>query len=262
MSWGGTRGGAVDIASSASETARFGHAVERLTVRYDWEAQYTRAQLGERLRELLDASSAQTIILRYPSDAQFVPQELGDHCRQLYPAGTLLYWEHAGKTATRHDDVLALQSPEITTDALSQILLIVADAFDGYINHYSANPLIAPDAITAGYLEWAKSTVLHPQNRVFIVSDGSRPTGVAIVECADDGSHWEIQLAGIIVDAQGRGHYSRLVDAVLSTAHGLDVPRVVISTQAHNTRVQRAWVRLGFKPYAAIDTIHLVRPSA
>ena len=260
MSWDGARGSEIALASSPSETARFGHAVERLTVGSDWKRECTRVQLGERLHELLASSAARTIILRYPSDAPFVPQELGNHGRALYPAGSLLYWERVEPFPPSPGGVTMLQSPGIVEDVMSQLRAVLADSFAGYINHYSVNPLIREDAITDGYLEWAESTILDPGNRVFLLSIDGRAAGVATVECPEDASHWEIQLAGMISSLQGKGHYAQLVGGVLAAAREFGVPRVIISTQAHNVRVQRAWARLGFLPFASIDTVHLVRP--
>ena len=37
------------------------------------------------------------------------------------------------------------------------------------------------------------------------------------------------------------------------------LPRVIISTQVSNVRVQRAWVRAGMKPFAAVTTLHVAR---
>jgi hypothetical protein len=37
------------------------------------------------------------------------------------------------------------------------------------------------------------------------------------------------------------------------------VSQVLISTQGHNVRVQRAWSRYGLEPVATFVTVHLVR---
>lgn len=262
MSLAGAEGSEVALVSSASETARFGHSVERMSVGDDWRHAFTRLGLSERLKELLDASDAQTIILRYPSDSAFVVKDLGAHGRSLFPAGSLLYWEHVGRTPPRPADVRVLQSPGIDPGSLSEIQSLIADSFSNYKNHYAVNPLLDEAAVTEGYLEWAEATALAADNRVFVVSAGGKAVGVATVECPPDSLYWEVQLAGIVTSAQGEGVYSRLMTAVVATAHSAGVKRVVISTQAHNIRVQRAWTRLGFVPFGSIETVHLVRPDS
>ncbi|MBN2177361.1 MAG: GNAT family N-acetyltransferase [Demequinaceae bacterium] len=259
MSWDSLSKSEVSLEPSGSETARFGHTVERLTVGFEWQREYTRVQLGRRLRELLASSVARTIILRYPTAAVFVPGELGEHGRTLYPAGSLLYWERLEPFPSDPGELTELRSPAIPETVMSQFRAVIADSFGGYINHYSANPLIGEDVIPDGYLEWAESTILDQHNRVVFISVDGRVAGVAVIECLEGSLCWEVQLAGMSSGAQGKGYYTQLVTGVLATARKVGVPRVVISTQAHNVRVQRAWARLGFVPFASIDTVHLVR---
>ena len=71
----------------------------------------------------------------------------------------------------------------------------------------------------------------------------------------------EILLAGLTSAAQGRGLYPLLLKAVGQQAMARGCPRVTISTQAHNIRVQRAWAKAGFRPFAAITTVHAMTPG-
>ena len=259
MSWDGSSGSEVTIAASGSESARFGHSVERLTVGSGWRDAYTSDELAAELRRLLAASNAHTVILRYPTDAPVVARAVGDSGRTVYPAGSLLYWERGTDDAEPEPGVTVVRSPGISAETLASIRSLIADSFRGYINHYSANPLMDERLIAEGYLEWAESTVLDEDNRVFLLDVDGMPAGVATVESPPGSEHWEIQLAGMKTDAQGRGDYARLVRGVLASARAEGAARVVISTQAHNVRVQRAWARLGFVPFGSIDTVHLVR---
>jgi GNAT superfamily N-acetyltransferase len=63
----------------------------------------------------------------------------------------------------------------------------------------------------------------------------------------------------MISAAQGRGRYAVLLAACAAEAHRRGLSRLIISTQVHNVRVQRAWARLGLRPFAAIETVHAVR---
>jgi ribosomal protein S18 acetylase RimI-like enzyme len=258
VTWGSAGAGEVHLEASARETARFGHDVARLTVGSEWSRELDENHLGERVRGLLTATSAQTVILRYPSQAAFLVKTLGDHGRRVFPAASLLYWEHRGPAPSMPEGVRMLAPSDLTPEAIADVREVIADSFAGYINHYSANPLIAPDAVAEGYIEWAESTVSSVGNRVFLLNTADRCVGVATVECPGEEAYWEIQLAGIHSDYQRRGHYTHLVEAVLASAEDAGAERVVISTQAHNINVQRAWARLGFIPFASIDTVHLV----
>ena len=79
-------------------------------------------------------------------------------------------------------------------------------------------------------------------------------TAVATLEISED--FVEILLAGVGPPWQGRGVYSSLLWAVEDFAADRGLSSVYISTQAHNTRVQRSWARFGFTPVAAFETVH------
>lgn len=81
--------------------------------------------------------------------------------------------------------------------------------------------------------------------------------GLATLE--EDGPRTEILLAGVVSGSQGRGLYAHLLRAVEDRALARGAAEVVISTQGHNTRVQRAWARYGFEPVQTFLTVHLVR---
>lgn len=84
------------------------------------------------------------------------------------------------------------------------------------------------------------------------MSVGDADTGCGLVE---------ILLAGVVPHAQGRGMYPHLLAAMEDWALDEGAEAVVISTQGHNTRVQRAWSRYGFEPVHSLVTAHLVRPE-
>ena len=75
----------------------------------------------------------------------------------------------------------------------------------------------------------------------------------------DQQQSWtEIELAGVVPAEQGRGRYGHLLAAVEDASTS---KRLVISTQGHNTGVQRAWARYGFEPVHTLLTVHLVTPG-
>ncbi|MER5646560.1 GNAT family N-acetyltransferase [Streptosporangium sp. NPDC002524] len=82
---------------------------------------------------------------------------------------------------------------------------------------------------------------------------------LALATLADDDERTEILLAGVASRARGRGLYAHLLAAVEGRALARGAREVVISTQGHNTGVQRAWARYGFEPALTFLTVHLVR---
>ena len=260
MGWSESQSASVVIHASPAESARFGHPVDRLTVGSRWRDNFSRATLADMVRSLIVASIARTVILRYPSDAAFVISELGHIGREVFPAGSMLYWEHGlGHDVSIVTGVTELVGSELTPIHVSNVLGALADSFAGYVNHYSVNPLMRDAAITDGYLDWAKSTLSTQGSRVFLLGVAEEIAGVAVVDSSITEDFWEVQLAGIVAAYQARGLYRQLMLGILASASAKGAGRVLISTQAHNTRAQRVWARLGFRPESAIDTVHLVR---
>jgi N-acetylglutamate synthase-like GNAT family acetyltransferase len=111
----------------------------------------------------------------------------------------------------------------------------------------------------AGYQEWARSSVSAHPDDVLLLRRGGEAIGVATCEASADRGHLEVLLAGLLPTAQGGGLYGQVMAGVASHARRLGLERVVISTQVHNVRVQRAWVRAGLRPFASVETVHCVR---
>ena len=253
---------------SASESDRFGFATDRITVGTGAIADAERlvGTVGA-IERAMAASTATVTILRYPSEALSLVRDVAWTDVALYPAGTLVYWQ--GPALADQPDI----QPDIRQDGSMEvlprdrqrfsadILAVLRDSFHDYVNHYSANPLIEPGVVVEGYAEWAASTMSHPDNRVFAVAaSGGEAIAVAVVAVV--GGDWEIELASVAGHAQRQGHYATLIRRVTSAAKTAGAERVIISTQAHNIGVQRAWAKLGFVPIAAIDTVHVVARSA
>lgn len=256
MAWMDFLAPGVTAAPSPLESTRFGVSVARVSIGAGASvAEFTAA---------LDARHEDVVIVRYAAGRLEIPAWLLRVGRAVVPAGALTYWEKAvgadaaGRALPRGVHRAADLEPAEVEDAIRRV---VRGSFADYGNHYSANPLFARAAALAGYEEWAVMA-LHRQGQeaLVLLHDGS-PAGMATVECQPGADHLEILLAGLVPEAQGRGLYPPLLDAceVLAAAQG--VPRVVISTQAHNTRPQRAWARAGYRPFGAVETVHLVRPG-
>jgi GNAT superfamily N-acetyltransferase len=113
--------------------------------------------------------------------------------------------------------------------------------------------------VRAGYQEWARVTASDPTAIAVVLLVEGEPVGMATA--SRSGDEVDILLAGVVRAFQGRGLYPHLLERVRSVAERSGVPRVVISTQSSNVRVQSIWSRLGWRPYRTVETAHLVRPG-
>ena len=251
MSWADTiEAGALVCGPSPFDTERFGFPVSRVTV--------PAGARGVSVADVLAAverDPAQVVVLRYPArhTTWFASLMAGGH--DVLLADTLVYWRlpvGSGRAPERLGNVTATTavSPDLV-DAL------VADIFAGYGNHYTANPRFDDALVLAGYQEWARRSV--KEQGAVVLTDGDEQIGVATIETVSRST--EILLAGVVSRQQGRGWYAHLLAGVERHAAGLGADQVVISTQGHNTGVQRAWARYGFEPVDTMMTVHLMPPS-
>lgn len=240
-----------ELVSSPSEyeSKRFGVSVDRISVS---------ASAGTPLPELLAAvkrSTADVVVLRYPAREVTWFAALAGGSREALLADNLVYWSlPVGKG--RRPAPLAGFTAGLET-AIDDDLVddLVGDIFGDYGNHYCANPLFDRALALAGYQEWARRSVAQ-DGAVVLRGPDHRVLGLATVD--QERSWTEIELAGVVPAEQGRGRYGHLLAAVEDASVA---KRLVISTQGHNTGVQRAWARYGFEPVHALLTVHLVTPG-
>ncbi|WP_436762445.1 GNAT family N-acetyltransferase [Streptosporangium sp. V21-05] len=270
MAWRDVMGdGAPRIAESPLDSARFGRAVERLTVPSGAVSPFTE------VREAVLGSSADVIVLRYPAEHVGWFAELTALGRTAVFADSLTYWRlHAGR-GRAPEPPEDLQVTERVTPAV--VRESISDFFASYGNHYLANPLFDAAGTLAGYREWAlrlaaEGTCLAMRRRGpdgdadpgappdGDPDPGAPPDGVlALAMLSYDGPRMEIVLAGVTPRARGNGLYTHLLAAIERHALARGVRELVTSTQAHNTGGQRAWARYGFEPVQAFVTVHLIR---
>lgn len=258
MSWAGLEGRGIRRWVSDVEANRFGLSVERVVVGVDAiDDRQLRADFAAALSE----SAADLVIARWPSHLSSLGAVAASSGRHVIPADVLMYWEIPAQrlaiSAEQLPEGYAIEHPTDSSatieDAISEV---VSDSFRGYGNHYTANPALDPDLALAGYLEWAVGAFRKNPGNVVILRRAATPVGVATLTVS--GPDLEVELAGMTHAVQGQGLYRFLLAAVGETALARGHERVIISTQAHNIRVQRAWARLGLRPFGAITTTHLV----
>ncbi len=256
MTWRDLQGRAVTTSPSPVETERFGVSIARVVVGVDaaWDDAVDGALTTACARE------EDVLVVRWPSTLVQCGAALATSKRDILPADTLMYWKVAAEQLIEADRSLPGELRiRRGASARDNLDTVVARTFGGYINHYSANPLLGRDLALEGYVHWVLRTA-HDDPDCFVVAVYKEEEVGVATWCVDPaGDHVEILLAGLVPEVRGRGWYSRLLGEVGRAASGLGVPRVVISTQASNLAVQRAWVAAGFKPFAAVTTAHAVR---
>lgn len=278
MSWEDLTGAGVTHGASPAESERFGLSIGRVVVA-EQDPRATTAVVDPReepaSRELLDTlrrAHEDVLVVRWPARRVLLGAVAARSGRVIVPVGALTYW---GTPADRlaasrpagdgHSDTeLAVTSAadladDARTRAVEVVRTVVEASFAGYGNHYTADPLLDPGLALEGYVEWAVRSLDTGDEDVLVLTADGAPVGVATLSLDRAGSDLEILLAGLVPAGQGRGWYGDLLAGVGRAAVDRGATRVIISTQAHNTGVQRAWARAGFEPFAAVETVHAIR---
>ncbi len=258
MAWDSLKGDDVRHWASEAESKRFGLSIGRVVVGYDV---VPGAALEQTLWTIISGATEELLVVRYPARMSRLGAVIGDTGRRVLPADVLTYWEVSAEVLgqARRDVESSLQvvRGEVTDAARWALETVLVDSFRGYGNHYTANPALDPELALAGYLEWAMGAFeRNPHNAILLTHDDV-PVGASTLTEGND--HLEIELAGMTGASQGQGWYRVLLAGVGQEALRRGLPTVIISTQVSNIRVQRAWVRAGMKPFAAVTTLHAMR---
>jgi GNAT superfamily N-acetyltransferase len=258
MSWNSLIGSrAVSCGTSQVEADRFGRSIGRIEVPVGAPPEGASALI----REEMARPTPDLLFLRYP--AQYVAwfAEFHGHGRDLLFADTLVYWR-LGLDGPRVRPSPPRSGLTIVPDSRiskADLAALVSDVFDGYANHYRANPLLDPASALVGYQDWACRSA-EKDSIVTLADTNQGIVGLATM-MVEDGNMAEILLAGIRTDVQGTGLYSHLMAGCAELARTRGCRQLVISTQGHNAGVQRTWSRLGMLPVATFATVHAVRPG-
>lgn len=254
MSWDQLLEPGVAVRDSPVETDRFGCSIGRVTIGPG-------PVDADRLLAVIRDLSAEVLIVRYDAARLELGGVLARSPRALVPAGALTYWDKpVSVTEPPAPSSLEVRSAETMDLAAVSAMVreIVGASFRDYGNHYTANPLLDRAVALAGYEDWAVRSLTGDPSNVLVLMDDGEPIGVATLETSVDASHLEILLAGLVPAAQGKRLYGALLAACESVAAARGARRLVISTQVHNVNVQSAWARHGLRPFAAIETVHLI----
>jgi ribosomal protein S18 acetylase RimI-like enzyme len=266
VGWIESIGGVGQLRESPHESAQFGRSIGRLTIGANWREDCATPQdLRESIEEVVTTSALDDIILRAPSDLVGLINQCDFGARRAYAAGTLLYWERNSiaewprPSAPPASLSIATFADAIDREAASEAAMVVlANTFLGYQNHYASNPALPETSATDAYLDWAERAMRDAPEVSFLGRIDAELAGIIVAaDLEPEVDALEILLAGVHSDFRNQGIYTALLSAVVDDAAVRGRSKVYLSTQAHNIPSQRAWVVLGFKPCYSVDTFHL-----
>lgn len=140
---------------------------------------------------------------------------------------------------------------------VADLRALVQAAFEGYSNHYAANPLFDAAGILAGYQEWAESQIGSEDSDLWLARQDGRAVGFLACRHDIDANASDIVLNGVAPDCGGQGIYTDLVRMAQAEVYQRGIGTLRVATQVGNLRVQGVWSRLGFRLVESLDTFHV-----
>lgn len=234
---------------SPLESARFGLRVFRASI----DTIDADRIAGEIDRERIDVA-----ILRLPASAMTGVDVLIQRGYAPIVADTqVVYGIDLDAYSQVIDDAAITLRPATRSDA-ALLESMARSVFVDYESHYCANPLFDRCSILDGYAEWAARHVESDDGSAawLVERDGAlagfscyridRTNGVAVGV-----------LNGVLPEARGRGVYRGMLQRMLADFARVALRRFEISTQTHNTIVQRVWRESGFSLSETHNTLHI-----
>jgi ribosomal protein S18 acetylase RimI-like enzyme len=138
---------------------------------------------------------------------------------------------------------------------LPPLLAIAGASFQH--ERFKVDPRLDPAISDLRYQNWVATSLRHPSQELYVITDGERLIAFFITETlADDTCYWHLN--AIAPDAQGQGYGRRVWSSMMRHATLAGARRVRTSVVARNSRVLNLYARLGFAFSAPKMTFHWV----
>ena len=232
------------------DTNHFGFKVARLVTDSEAEAREAFSRC--------EAEDVKMMIIRCGTDnirlAQFF-ESAG--CRLM---DTLVQYELEIRADTPIEFVSPAKVRSFRKDEVEAIASIAAAAFESYIDHFHADPLLPKEKSDALYIEWARNSCFQPHlaDDVLVAVIDDKVIGFATMK-AESPEVAEGVLFAVSPEGRGKGVYSDMIAGGMGWCREKGIARMRVATQINNYAVQRAWVKHGFRLMRSNYTFHYWR---
>jgi RimJ/RimL family protein N-acetyltransferase len=164
--------------------------------------------------------------------------------------------ERPASIESRREAALGVR-PATAAD-LPRVLEIAGSAFRN--ERFHIDPRLPGELSDRRYQNWARSSLAHETQRLFLVGDGELVVAFFVTETLPDGTvYWHLN--AVASELQGQGYGRRAWAAMIQHAWASGAQRVRSSIVARNHRVLNLYASLGFRFPAPLMTLHWVRPA-
>ena len=141
-------------------------------------------------------------------------------------------------------------------DDMPAIMEITGNAFNN--ERFHVDPRLSPQLGNLRYCNWAKTSLTHSKQQLYVVREGNLLVAFFITEHFPDGTcYWHLNAVFPHLQGQGYGRRSWLTMLELARIQGMQ--RVRTSITARNYRVLNLYSSLGFRFPSPMMTFHWVR---
>jgi RimJ/RimL family protein N-acetyltransferase len=203
-----------------------------------------------------DAIGAGLVSCRLPHDRLAESMLLEDHGFRFIE---MLYAPELNLTNFNADgDAGLLSVRRAHAGDLPTALEIARTAFNN--ERFKMDPRLDPGISDHRFQNWVASSLHHPLQELYVISDGARIIAFFVTELLSDGTcYWHLN--AVAPEAQGQGYGRRVWLSMLNHAAGVGAQRVRTSIAARNHRVLNLYARLGFTFLPPSMTFHWVRTN-
>lgn len=249
MSWLDLTSSEMVVSHAIPESLRFGMSV--INIRCGSKFHNTDTLISE-----LTDGQYDLAIVRYPSDNTEIANSLETSKFKILVTDPTVYWTSPRQTKAvlMKDKVEIL---EISEREVGPVIAVIESSFHEYQSHWHYNSKTKHIQMSEAYTEWLKNSLRDTNIHIFLMTyrDSKIPIGMAMIKIS--GNIIEVLLAGVSAAHQGKGLYGELLKYLINFGSVNGIQQLVISTQASNINVQKAWVKQQWNPAMTVQTMHV-----
>lgn len=230
------------------ESRRFGISVRR----YDL--------LGQEYDLMIDAiksDSPELAILKIPTTRIDMITKLQSHFKNVVICSCMVVYERDNNRRGMPEKFTnpGFKFRESNSGDVDILNVMNESIFEGYRNHYTANPRLHEFNVIEAYKEWTLSHVDNPPCRCFLGLIDDDPCAFCALKI--DRPRAVIDLNGVVPKCRRRGVYDDLLKSVIMLLIVEGCSHVTIATQVENFIVQKVWISEGFFLAGSYFIVHI-----
>lgn len=213
---------------------------------------------SDNLKKIINCNNVDIAIISIPAEKKDLLLRLQETGFPLIFADILVYYSLSLPEPKRGNrpQKSEIEFVQFKSRHFADMDQLIADIFTGYQNHYTFNPLLSVDIVSA-YQEWARrfNSEKESTRTGWMAKQDDRYVG--FVTCDITKQSCEIMLTGVATLSRGQGVFHDILNFLIRYCENNKIKKIRVSTQIHNYISQKAYIKQGFTMDHALITVHL-----